>query len=738
MDQDDTPAETEEEIFLEACGRLRICEEAESQNRTEGLVALGFRDGDQWDEAIAKARSLEQRPALTINHTNTFCRRVENQLRQQRPRIKCHPVGDGADVETAGVVNGLIRHIETLSNASVAYDTGVISAVNIGWGYWRIVGDYIDEKSFEQELKILPIRNTFTVYMDPSAVMPAGEDQRWCLISEVMTRQEYKRRYPKAPNCEWQADAPGDLSLAWESKTHLRLAEYFRIHEVKDELYRLSDGSVKLKSEMADPTVLQAVGLMIVAKRPTTRKEVQWFRLNGKEVVDRKVGPRKEDGTGALPGSHIPVIRCEGNVLDVNGTVKRKGMVKDLMDPARMFNYWRTAQTERYALTPKAPWVAYEDTIEGHPEWNDANQRSYSVLVAKAIAGPNGELLPLPQRTQPAQVEAGMSEAAQGAEHDLMGIAGMPQENPEIQGRVISGNKYLQRRQGMADLTHFQYYDNQMLAIMWTGIILLELIPYYYDTSRMQRIIGDDGVPKMTGINQKAEEEDEEGNPVWRVKNDLTIGRYDVVMDTGPGYQTKREEGAESMLELLNTPLGEVITKTRPDLIVRNMDFAGASELADSLAPTTPEGMEEAMKSLPEQAKTIVVALQGQLQEAQKTIQDQALEIKYAGDIKKMQDDGQTRRALITTTGKAHDTERKADSDDLNSQRDYEGWQHEVAQNVGAKLEVANIQRDTALDVAEIKVGGQLLNTRVEAAHEAQAAEKAIKAGQTDRKPNGG
>jgi hypothetical protein len=330
-----------------------------------------------------------------------------------------------------------------------------------------------------------------------------------------------------------------------------------------------------------------------------------------------------------------------------------------------------------------------------------------------------------------------MSEAAQGAEHDLMGIAGMPQENPELQGRVISGNKYLQRRQGMADLTHFQYYDNQMLAIMWTGIILLELIPFYYDTSRMQRIIGDDGVPTMTGINEKAQEEDEQGNPVWRVKNDLTVGRYDVVMDTGPGYQTKREESAESMLELLNTPLGEVIVKTRPDLIVRNMDFAGADDLADSIAPTTPDGMEEAMKTLPKQAQAIVQSLQQQLSQAERTIQQQALEIKYHGDIEKLKDEGQTRRTLITTTGKAHDTERKAESDDANSQRDLAGWVSEVDKNVDAKIQVANIQRDTALDVAEIKVGGQLLNTRVEAAHEERAADKAIKAGQTDRKPNG-
>lgn len=732
MIDDGTPAESDKDIFMEARDRLRICETAESENRIDGLEALAFRDGDQWDDDIRSSRTVEQRPALTINHTNVFVSRIKNQLRQQRPRIKCHPVGDGADVETAATVNGLIRHIETLSNASVAYDTGVGSAVDIGWGYWRIVGDYIDNKSFDQELKIVPIRNTFTVYMDPASVMPAGEDQQWCLITGTMSREEYKRRYPDAPNCEWQADGPGDLSLLWETKTQLRIAEYYRIHEVPDTLCMMSDGSTKLRSELANSKIIQAVGLTIIRERKTTRKEIQWFRLNGKEIVERKVGAE------SIPGQHIPVIRCEGNVLDVNGVVKRKGMIKDLMDPARMFNYWRTAQTERYALTPKAPWTAYEEVIEGHPEWQSANQRAYSVLVAKAVKGPSGELLPLPQRTQPAQVEAGMSEAAQGAEHDLMGIAGMPQENPELTARVVSGNKYLQRRQGMADLTHFQYYDNQMLAIMWTGIILLEQIPFYYDTQRMQRIIGDDGVPQMTGINTPGEAQGDDGNSVYRVKNDLTVGRYDVVMDTGPGYQTKREESAEAMVELLNTPLGEVIVRTRPDIPIRNMDFAGADELADAIGPTTPEGMQAALEKLPKQAQAIVQSLQQQLQSAQQTVEQQALEIKYGRGIAELKEEGATKRTLITTTGKAHDTERKADSDDLNSARDYEGWQREVDKNTDVKREIAHIQRSTALDVAEIKVGGELLNTHVEAAHESRAADKAIKAGQTDRSTNGG
>lgn len=722
----DKDATTDEGIWRECAERLRIATAAESENRIKGIDAKRFRWGDQWDADVRNVRKIDGRPALTINHTNTFCQRQENTLRQQRPRIKCHPVGDGADVDTASVVNGLIRHIEDRSTASVAYDTGVKNAVDIGWGYWRVISEYIDPRSFDQELMIKPIRNPFTVYMDPSSVMPDGRDQYWCIISETMKRAEYKRRYPKAANVEWRyTDAPGDMTTDWESKDEVRLAEYYRIHEVRDTLCRLSDGQTKYRSDLADPDVISALGLTIVAERPSTRCEVQWFRLNGKTVVDRRTDP----------GEHIPVVRCEGNVEDVNGRVLRKGMVEDLKDPAQMFNYWRTAQTERYALTPKAPWVAAEGQIEGHPEWNDANQKSYSTLVYKPIAGPDGVTpLPPPQRIPPAQVEAGMTEAASGAEHDLMSVAGMPQENPEISARVVSGNKYLQRRQGMQDLTHFQYYDNQTLAIAWTGVLLLERIPAYYDTQRMQRIIREDGQPEMVTLNERA---DHPENPaVQIVKNDMSVGRYAVVMDTGPGYATKREEAAENMIELLNTPLGEVVVQKGPDIVLRNIDHPGFDQLADRVAATTPGAMDEIMEGLPKQAQTIISSLQEQLKQMQDQNQQQALEIKYGRGIAELKEEGATKRTLITATTKAHDTERKADSDDLNSKRDYDGWQSEVDRNTRTKLAVAHIQRDTALDVAEIKVGGQLLNTHVEAAHEAKAADKAIEAAQTDRRPS--
>jgi hypothetical protein len=715
----DRDAESDVDIFLEAKTRLTISSDASSEDRVNGINDLEFLNGSQWDDDIKNERRIDGRPSLTINHTQTYVRRIENTLKQQRPRIKCHPVGNGADVESAKIVNGLIRHIETLSNASVAYDLGGGSAIKIGWGYWRIVGEYCDGKSFDQELKIKPIRNAFTVYDDPSAIMPAGEDRSWCLISEMMKRTEYKRKYPNADNADWQGDAPGDTQ-GWESKEEIRLAEYYRIVEKPDTLLKLQDGSPMLKSEWdqheklmpgALPIAMDANGKPI--SRKTTRRQVQWFLLNGTKIVDRR----------DLPGYYIPLIRCEGNVEDVDGKVSRSGMVRDLKDPARMYNYWRTAETERYALAPKAPWVTAEGQTDGHPEWDSANQKSYSRLEYKPVTDANGNTLPPPQRQNPVQVEAGMAEAAAGAEHDLASVAGYMPENPQDRASVVSGNKYLQRRQGMADLVHWHYYDNQTYAIMFTGIMLLDLIPWYYDTPRMQRIIGDDGMPETVGINQSEQQVDDvTGQAMASVKNNLTLGKYDVVMDTGPGYQTKREESTEAVLGLLSTPLGEDISKVAADVVVRGMDFNDADVIADRLAPLNPQGMDKLVKGLPKQAQAIVQSMQQQLQQAQEQIKNMELELKYKATIEEMKDKGQTQRAHINAAAKAHDTETKAQSNDLNSQRDYEGWMEEVHINANAKK-----------DVAEIGAAASLLNTRAEAEANDRAADKMIAAGSQDR-----
>lgn len=689
---------TESEIWTEARDRLQICIAAESDNRERAKRSILFREGEQWDHDPTTSVS-EDEMELTINLTDAMVERVENNIRQQRPRGKVHPVGEGADIEIAEIINGIGRHVETRSEASIAYDTAAAQALTGGWGYFRMVAEYLDPRSFQKDLRILPIRNQFTVYMDPAAIMPHGGDQDWCLISVKMKRTEYRRRYQSAPNTAWADIGVGEGPLDWDNKEEIRLAEYFRIRERPERLYLIRDQKgeefTKYLSEMprragkllsideARP-LLAELGMSIDGDRDSIKRQVEYFRLNGLKVMERQ----------KIPGSFVPVFRVEGRATDTDGRVRRRGMVEALQDAARMVNYGEVAKIKRLGLTPKAPWVGAEGQFDGHPEWDDANLRSYSKLEYKpVIVETSGGPIPMPppQRQPPAQIEQGFSEFVQGMRSNLMSLAGMPNEpGQDKQGEVVSGVA-MRRRQFLSDQSHYRYYDNQTLAIAQLWRVMVEWIPVYFSEERMQRIIGEDNTPSMVQLNQT---KGEDGTALDKVKNDLSVGTYDVVMDTGPGYETKREEGAETLIDLLKVQaLAEIIAKTGADLVFRSIDHPYMQEMADRLMASTPEGLEKIKEGLSSQAKALVDYLSKENANLKQELQQAQAEVKF----------GITKAHLAAVT-KAHDTEVSART----------------------KIHDTDTKAQTALAVEEIRVGGKLLDSRVVAGHQADMAEKAL------------
>jgi len=677
---------TDAEIWEEAKDRLQIANEAYSENRVRAKEAMLFRDGDQWGDDV-NSIDTEDNIELTINLTDTFVRRVVNNIKQQRPRGKCHPVGDGADIELAEIINGIGRHVETRSEASIAYDLAAERAVDAGEGYFRLVAEYEGPRSFRKDLRILPIRNIFSVHMDPGAIMPSGADQNWCLISVKMKRQEYRRRYPNAKNVNWSdADRQGTRD-DWEDKEEIRLAEYFRIREKAETLYRIVDrqgnehmlyrselprkpGDGRVVLEHAVDT-LTAAGARILDERESCKRQVEWFRLNGLVVVERQV----------IPGTYIPVFRVDGNVVDIDGRIRRKGMVDGLMDAQRMVNYGEVAKIKRLGLAPKAPWVAAEGQLDGHPEWDNANQKAYPVLTYKPIIIETGSLpvmVPPPARQEPAQIEAGFSEFVQGMRSNLMGLAGASNEPGQDERGVVVSGRAIEKRQYLSDQAHFQYYDHTTQAIAQCWRVIADWIPAYFsEPNRVQRIIGEDSTPQMVTLNQPSDDPNE------RIKNDLSVGKYDVVMDTGPGYDTKREEGADNMIELLKIPaLAEIIAKTAPDLVFRSIDHPYMQELADRLMAANPEGLKKVMEGMSSRAKSVIQSLANENQALTQKLQAAEVELKQG-----------MAKAHMQAVVKAHDTEVRA---------------------------------DTALKIKEIDVTGKIIDSRAERDHDARQFEKQI------------
>lgn len=690
---EDKLATTDKEIWEEARDRLKMAEDAESKNRALAKADLIFREGEQWDKKPNTSVSLET-IELTINLTDPLVNRVVNNMKQQRPRIKCHPVADGADIETANVINGLIRHIEYRSNASIAYDTAGDLAATMGWGFWRVIIEYAAPDSFDMEIRILPIMNAFTVYLDPSSIMPDGSDSYWGIISNKIKKTEYRRVYGKEPQVSWN---PGDDDRVknWVNEEEIRIAEYFRIMEKSDTLYQLSDPSgrkfSKWKNELPSAAAMKAAQMTITDERESSRKTVELFKLNGLSVISRQT----------IPGTYVPIIRCQGNARDIDGEVYRRGMVRSMMDPQRMVNYGEVSKIKRLGLTPMAPYIAAEGQLDGHPEWNEANRVPYPVLTYKPITvvTAQGEIpLPPPSRQPPAQLEQGFAEFTGGMRANLNTVAGAPNEpGQDTQGEVVSGIA-ITARQGLSDQSHFQYYDNQTLGISHTGRIILEWIPHVYSEEKMQRIIGEDGIPQMVQVNQSVT-----NNGVKTVKNDLTVGRYEVTMDSGPGTQTKREAALESIMAMLGTPLGEEASKVAPDLLFRLFDDPYMQQIADRFAAMTPQGLEQAMEGMQDNAKSIIQALSKQLQACQQQLQEA--------------ESGLSKEKMVTAA-KMHDAHLKAETED---------------KRIHADVVMNHENNQTKLHVEDKKAGAMMIDSENVRAHEKEmVGQKLLNQGDKD------
>lgn len=703
-----TSKTTVKTVTEEARARLQLWVEADGGNCAAANDDLKFAAGDQWPAEIKMQRMLDRRPCLTINKTDTFVRSVVNNMRQQRPRIKVHPVADGADEQVSDVIEGLIRHIEVSSNADSAYDTAADYQVRMGWGFVRVLAQYCDETSWDQDLIIGRVRNPFSVKFDPSSIQPDGLDATWALIIEPMKKTEYEALYPGKIVSDFSGPGMDDLAGS-AKKDEVLVAEYFRIQETPAKLLRLSDGRSLFEG---DPQLGDAkkfgdsvrdTQVMVIDERQSMKRQVEWYKLSG---ASEPLEERK------LPGKYIPVLPVYGAELLEAGKVIRYGMVRNLKDPQKMYNFWRTSETEFVALAPKAPWLMAEGQDEGHEdEWNAANVKNYSSLKYVPVTGPDGATLPPPQRQQPQAVPAASVNAAMAASEDLKAVAGMFDPALGAAGQETSGSMVAKRQQ-QSDLSNFHFYDNLTRTIRGVGIVLLDLIPYYYDTERTIRIIGEDGNPKSTQINapqQPGEQQEPSAQmqAVQKVLNDLTVGKYDVVMDTGPGYDTKREAGAENMMKLLSF-LPE-IGKVAGDMIVRQMDWPGANDLADRLAMANP--LAKITDDLPDdmdpKAKQALAQAMGQIQTLQQEIQKltQEKEAKVFGvqereqavtqrelQLTHLREEAETHRLHVREVGEDERAHLKAHTELTNTGMKNDTSLHETLIDATTNLQIAHKQ----------------------------------------------
>lgn len=539
----------EQKVFERLKKRFTECKEATHEVRAAARDDIRFCYLDeQWDKELLRVR--KNRPNLVINKVRQAVQQVTNEHRQNPVRLKFRPFDSSDDPDKAEVVNGLVRHILNSANSQQAMDNAFDYAVSGSFGFFRVITEYINENSLDQTILVKPIKNPLTVYFPLHLINePDFSDAPYAFIRTKLSKDQFKEEWPDQDLSDFAEAGEGDTD--WKTEDTIYIVEYFEVVETSKIIYLVTDGQTK---ETIDSLEDLPEGLTILDQRDTKVRKIMWYKACGARILESR----------KWAGKYIPIVPIIGREIHIEDEIHILSLTRGAKDAQRSLNYWKSLQVEMAALQPRTPFVGAAGQFEGHPEWDDANTKSYSHLEYEPVSS-GGVLAPPPQRVQGIGIDPGVIAAMEGSVDDVKACtsiydASLGARGNETSGRAINARK----REGLVASYHYQ--DSAILATTYLGKILLDLIGKIYDTERIIRILGDDMQEKTAQITDGYFDD---------------IIDYDVVPEVGPDYSTKRTEIVET-LTMLNQS-SPMFAELNGDYLALNLDIDGAKELADRM-----------------------------------------------------------------------------------------------------------------------------------------------------------
>lgn len=581
---------TDEEIITEAKKRLKGAIDWEAYFRTNFRFDKRFDAGDSvnnymWPDTLYLPRANIGKPCLTTNKVHQHVLQVTNDARQNHPEVKIRPIDGGATFKASEILEGITRHIFYISNADDAIDQATNDMVVGGIGWWRVTTAYASDESFDQDIRLERISDAMSVYLDPDIKQLDGSDAMYGFLFKDMVRDDFNKTYPDFENEVDDSAALGTSEneynwFARPHENHVRVVEYYRRMEVKDKLHLLADGSLVHESEAKKANVLKEVRAGSQKSRDIMRHEVEWLLMAGDHIIDR----------APWPGSTVPLVRVVGEENVIDGILDRKGLVRAMIDSARMYNVMNSAAVEYVGGQTKTNWLVSKEATEGLEQyWDDANIKTFSVLFYNALNDAGEQTIPPPERIAPPEYAPGYRDALAQASTDMMGVSGQFEASFGQQSNERSG-KAINERVRNGNNSTFHFINNLAVGIRYTGRIILDLIPKVYDTPRVMKILGQDGRmatvaldPAMQQAHSEVPGMDYESFSPQQIAVAINpqIGKYDVQADVGPSFGTRRMETFNALSSILMQ--NESLTPIIGDLLFKAADFPMADEIAERM-----------------------------------------------------------------------------------------------------------------------------------------------------------
>jgi len=518
----------------------------QQEMRAQSLEARRFVTipGAMWEGAWGE--QFENSPRPEVDKITKSLEKIETDYKENRIVVDFVPATSSADEMTAETLDGMYRADSYHYKAMQARDNAFQEAIRGGFGAWRLTTDYADPYDPESDAQRVNPGMTIvdadqSVYFDIGSKLYDKSDAKWAFVVVAEARAEADRK--------WGDDiAPWPLNQwkyqwDWYTPDVVRIAEYYEVEDASDRLFIFSN---KLTGEeqryFATEIEPKAVTDLIAQgwekrERKVKRERVHKYIMNGTCVLK---------DCGFIAGDCIPIVPVYGRRDYVDNMERWRGHVAKKMDRQRIYNSAIANVVETNSLAPfQVPIVAPEQmTPEIADQWARANIDRAPFRYLLPLIDKDGNMVrPGPdQAIQPPQVQPGTAALIQVMSADLA-----DDDDNADQVRANTSVDAMDLAAARVDSKSSIYLDNMRQSVQREGEIYQGMgRDVYFEPGRQVGTLTDD---EQDGTATLLEPHtDDQG--VYRIRNDLSRGRYKVVATVQEATSTKRQRTVRDSLNL--------------------------------------------------------------------------------------------------------------------------------------------------------------------------------------------
>ncbi|EPO6584298.1 portal protein [Enterobacter hormaechei] len=598
---------------------------ASDEARTEATNDLYFSRVSQWDDWLSDYTTLQYRGQFDV--VRPVVRKLVAEMRRNPIDVLFRPK-DGADPNSADVLMGMYRTDMRHNTAKISVNIAVREQIEAGVGAWRLITEYEDQDptSNNQVIRRVPIHEACThVVWDSNSKQMDKSDAMHCTVINAMSRDGWKAFAEK--NGFDEDEIPSfqnpDMNwlFPWLTSDVVYVGEYYEVEEKKETVFIYQDPltgepvsyfqrDIKdVIDELADK------GMVKVAEKKVKRRRVYKSIITCTTILKNRE---------PIAGEHIPIVPVYGEWSFAGDKEVYEGVVRLTKDGQRLRNMIMSFNADIVARTPKKKPIFWPEQIEGY-EYMYGGNDDYPYYLLNRTDENNGDLPVQPisymENPEVPQANAYMLEAATNS---VSQVATMGVDAEVANGQVAFDT--VNQLNMRADLETYVFQDNLATAMRRDGEIYQSMVNDIYDVPRQVMMTLEDGTEKQVQLLTQAVDY-QTGTVV--TLNDIR-GRYECYTDTGPSFQSMKEQNRAEIQELLakvppGTPEWQMLLLQYFTLLdgkgVEMMrEYANKQLVMMGLKkPETPEEMQmveqaqqQPKEPSPEQTQAQGVLLQGQ------------------------------------------------------------------------------------------------------------------------------